>query len=191
MKADFKEDIFKCIEVLESGGIILYPTDTVWGLGCDATNPEAIQKIYTLKKRPETKSMILLAEDENMINQYVDISIEKLTNLLNSFSKPTTVIYNDPKGLPDNLIASEKTIAFRIPKDPFCNELLNLYKRPIVSTSANLSGEDTPIIFSEIKETIKNGVDFIVQHRSNEVTPAQPSTLISVNKDWTFNILRN
>lgn len=174
----FENDITKCLEVLRTGGTILYPTDTVWGIGCDATNEKAVEKIYLLKKRSDEKVMIVLVPDERDIMQHVAAPDLSLFDHLDKTTKPTTVIYDGALGFADNLIGKDGSIAIRICKDDFCRHLLKRFKKPIVSTSANISGEAAPKTFNEISDEIKNGVDHVVQYRQDDKTPAAPSSII-------------
>src|SRR4030095_5133793 len=175
---DFEKDIAKCLEVLKAGGLILYPTDTVWGIGCDATNEKAIEKIYKLKKRSDEKAMIVLVADEKDIMKYVAAPDLSLFDYLDKTTKPTTVVYNGALGFADNLVANDGSIAIRFCKDEFCRHLIKRFRKPIVSTSANISGMPAPKFFKEISDEIKNGVDHIVQYKQQDETPAQPSSLI-------------
>ncbi len=185
-----KEDIEKAMSVLRKGGIILYPTDTVWGLGCDATNAAAVAKIYNIKKREETKSMILLADSLRMIEQYVECVPEIVSQLIEVNDKPMTLIYPDAIFLPENLIAEDKTIAFRIPNDLFCLSLLKKMRKPLVSTSANISGEKTPGIFSEISKEIITSVDYVVKWRQDDKLHKEPSQIIKIGKKGEIQIIR-
>jgi Putative translation factor (SUA5) len=185
-----EDDIKNCIRSLESGGIILYPTDTIWGIGCDATNEKAVEKIFTLKKRPDKKSMIILVAGEKDIPDYVEYVDKKVLEYLSSSKKPTTVIYEYAKNIAPNLISSDGTIAIRIVKDDFCKRLIHQFKKPIVSTSANISGEAFPAHYGNISEEIKNGVDYIVQHRQNDIMSSQPSSIIKLNGEGEIEILR-
>lgn len=175
---DFSSDIGKCMEVIAAGGLILYPTDTIWGIGCDATNEKAIEKIYELKKRPSSKSMIILVADERDVLQYVAAPDLSLFDYLDSVQKPTTVIYDDAVGLPSNLINEDGSIAIRITKDIFCRHLIKRSRKPIVSSSANFSGEKSPAIFSEISKEIIEGVDYVVKYRQNDDQPREASSII-------------
>lgn len=175
---DFENDIEQCLRVLQDGGIILYPTDTVWGIGCDATNEAAVAKIYALKKRPDEKSMIVLVAGERDVLQYVSSPDLSVFDYLQQSAKPTTVIYEGAIGLADNLVGNDGSIAIRICQEEFCRHLLRRFRKPIVSTSANLSGEPPARIFSEITPAIKNGVDYVVHYRQNDTTAASPSALI-------------
>ena len=178
---NFEIDVEKCLDVLRNGGLILYPTDTIWGIGCDATNETAVDKIYKLKNRSDEKAMIVLVADERDIMQHVAAPDLSLFDYLETTTKPTTVIYESALGFADNLIGKDGSIAVRICKDEFCRHLLKRFKRPIVSTSANISGMASPKNFEEISDEIKNGVDHIVQYRQDHKTPAQPSSLIKWN----------
>jgi L-threonylcarbamoyladenylate synthase len=175
---DFEEDIVQCLTVLRNGGLILYPTDTIWGIGCDATNPVAVSKIFALKNRPDEKAMIVLVADEKDILQHVASPDMELFDYLQERTKPTTVIYNGAIGLADNLIAADGSIAIRICNDEFCRHLIKRFRKPIVSTSANISGQASPGIFSEIKEDIIAGVDYIVKYRQEDENPSTPSSII-------------
>jgi len=175
---NFENDIEKCLEVLRNGGLILYPTDTIWGIGCDATNEKAVAKAYQLKQRSDEKALIVLLADERDVMQYVAAPDLSLFDYLDSATKPTTVIYDGAIGFADNLIGNDGSIAIRICHDEFCRHLLKRFRKPIVSTSANISGMPSPKIFKEVSEEIKNGVNYIVQYRQNDETPAQPSSLI-------------
>lgn len=175
---NFEKDIEKCLETLRAGGLILYPTDTVWGIGCDATNENAVDKVYKLKQRSDEKAMIALVADERDIMQHVAAPDLALFDFLESASKPTTVIYEGALGFANNLVGRDGSVAIRICKDDFCRHLLKRFKKPIVSTSANISGMSSPKIFNEIGDEIKNGVDYIVQYRQDDNVSAQPSSLI-------------
>ena len=175
---DFQNDIKKCTGVLKKGGLILYPTDTIWGIGCDATDEQAVEKIYKLKKRNDEKAMIVLVADEREIEKYVKAFDRSLFDHLKKITKPTTVIYDRAIGLANNLIAKDGSIGIRICKDDFCSLLIRKFDKPIVSTSANISGMPPPKIFNDINDEIKKGVDYIVQYRQNDLIPSQPSTVI-------------
>ncbi len=175
---DFQQDIEQCLAVLKNGGLILYPTDTIWGIGCDATNPAAVEKVFALKKRPDEKAMIVLVADERDVLQYVASPDLSLFDYLQQQPKPTTVIYNGAIGLADNLIAKDGSVAIRICNETFCKHLIKRFRKPIVSTSANISGQPSAKLFAEITEEIKNGVDYIVKYRQEDETIAEPSSLI-------------
>lgn len=186
----FKNDISISLEKLLSGGIILYPTDTIWGIGCDATNAEAVKKIFRLKKREEKKSMIILVSDENMIHDYVSNPAQKILDFISSAKKPTTAIFKNAISLPSNLINEDGSIAIRIVRDDFCRQLIEELKKPLVSTSANISGEKFPQNFQQVVEEIKNGVDFIIQHRQSDSEMNTPSSIIKLNSQGEIEIIR-
>ena len=186
---DFEKDILNCIAVLKNGGTILYPTDTVWGIGCDATNDKAVEKIYALKKRPDKKTMITLLADRKELLHYVASPDWSIFDYLDQTTKPTTVIYDNAIGVAANLVGQDGSIAIRICKDEFCRHLIKRFRKPIVSTSANSSGEATPIVFSAISNTIKEGVDYVVTHRQDDLAAAQPSSIIKW-KNGSITVLR-
>jgi L-threonylcarbamoyladenylate synthase len=179
---NFENDIEQCLKVLRNGGTILYPTDTIWGIGCDATNGEAVKRIYDLKRRPDEKAMIVLVADEKEILRYVTAPDLKLFDYLESVSRPTTVIYKGAIGFAENMIGKDGSIAIRICKDEFCRHLIKRFRKPIVSTSANITGQDFPQNFSAISGEIKKNVDYTVLHRQNDNTSAEPSALIKWEK---------
>jgi L-threonylcarbamoyladenylate synthase len=176
-----EDDIRNCLTVMKNSGIILYPTDTIWGLGCDATDEKAIKKIYQLKKRAESKSMIILVSNEKMIRQYVSNPSERILEYLAIQSKPTTAIFDHAIHLPSSIVNTDGSIAIRIANEPFCQRLLQKLKKPLVSTSANVSGQPYPQNFPEISAEIKNGVDYIVQHRQNDLKKYAPSSIIKLD----------
>ncbi len=178
MNEDFANDLDACLDVLKKGGIILYPTDTVWGLGCDATNVEAVEKIINLKRRPAHKSFVTLLADERDLIQYVAAPDLSVFDYLDKQDRPTTVIYEHALGLADNVLADDGSVAIRICKDDFCKKIVKRLRKPIVSTSANLSGEPSPAIFSEINPIIVEGVDYAVQYRRNDESRSLPSKII-------------
>ncbi len=177
-KMNFEKDIEQCLQVLKNGGIILYPTDTVWGIGCDATNEKAVEKIYALKKRPDEKAMIVLVADEKDVLQHTAAPDLAVFDYLQQASKPTTVIYEGAIGLAANLVEADGSIAMRICDDPFCKQLIKRFRKPIVSTSANISGGTVARIFSEIAAEIKQTVDYIVNYRQDDNTLQSPSSII-------------
>ncbi len=174
--------MFKCKEILNNKQTILYPTDTVWGIGCDATSEKAVQEIYRLKQRNESKALIILVSSIDMLKNYVEVS-EKVIEILKNVKKPTTIIYKNPKGLAKNLINSEdNTVAIRVVNDKFCNELIEKFGKPIVSTSANISGRPTPKSFSEIENEILTGVDYVVNLQTDEIR-TKSSTILKIEDD--------
>jgi L-threonylcarbamoyladenylate synthase len=185
-----QDEILKTIEVLTAGGIILYPTDTVWGIGCDATNPVAVQKIYDLKKRDATKNFILLVEASAKLNQFVEEVPAVAWDLVEFAESPLTIIYPGAKNLPDSVIADDGSIAIRVVQDDFCNRLLYRFKKPLISTSCNISGSPAARQFSEIEQVILDGVDYIVNLRRNEITGNKPSTIIKFEPNGVFKFIR-
>ncbi len=178
------------IPVLNSGGIILYPTDTIWGIGCDATNEEAIEKIFKLKNRSKDKPLVLLADSLEMVKKYVREVHPRLDTLLGHHKRPLTVVYDEARNLPANLVAANGSIAIRIVSDPFCKRLISHLGRPITSTSANISGQPFPGNFGEISSEIIQNVDFVVKIRQNDKKSGAPSVVVKVNKDGDFIFLR-
>ncbi|HSU29550.1 MAG TPA: L-threonylcarbamoyladenylate synthase [Chitinophagaceae bacterium] len=179
---DFTNDIENCLKALSNEGIILYPTDTIWGIGCDATEPAAVEKIFQLKKRAAEQSMIVLVADEKDILNYVANPDPEALEYLRNTTKPTTVVYEGAIGIAENLLGKDGSIAIRICKEDFCRQLIKRFRKPIVSTSANFSGENPPANFSEIEQKIKEGVDYIVQYRQDDLQPAIPSSVIKWQK---------
>ena len=185
-----KEEIKKTLTYLNEGKIILYPTDTIWGIGCDATNYQAVDRIYHLKQRVETKSMIILLDDAAKLSQYVKIVPDITMDLVNSIESPLTVIFRGAKGLAKNVIASDGSIAIRVIRDPFCKELIQQFGKPIISTSANVSGTIDPVTFSQIPAVIKSGVDYIVDHHRDRIVTAKASRMIRLESNGEFTIIR-
>jgi L-threonylcarbamoyladenylate synthase len=183
-------DIRHCLTVLQSGGLILYPTDTIWGIGCDATNPEAVRKVYALKQRTETKSLIVLMTDQRDILKYTSQPDPNIFDFLKTVTKPTTVIYEGAIGLAPNLINDDGTIGIRLAGDDFCRHLIKRFRKPIVSTSANISGEPTPAFYREIDARILAGVDYIVHYRRDDETPKQPSAIVKWNTGGPPTVIR-
>ncbi len=180
---DFEKDIQECLAVLKNGGIILYPTDTIWGIGCDATNIKAVEKIFQLKKRTDEKALIVLVADEREIMKYVANADLRVFDYLQQQPRPTTVVYGGAIGLADNLMGRDGSVAIRICKEIFCKHLIKRFRKPIVSTSANISGLSVAKLFAEISDEIKNGVDYVVKYRQEDKTIASPSAVIKWNKD--------
>jgi L-threonylcarbamoyladenylate synthase len=180
----------KALEVLKGGGVILYPTDTIWGIGCDATNVEAVKRIYEIKKREDSKSMLVLMENPALLDRYVDEVPEVAWDLVEISTTPLTVIYPGAKNLAKNLIAEDGSIGIRFTKEEFTGKLLQRLRRPLVSTSANISGEKSPAFFDEISDEIKNAVDYIVEYRQDDQTPAIPSSIIKLGPGGQIDIIR-
>ena len=190
METNFETDITQALEVLRRGGVILYPTDTVWGLGCSATDEEAISRIYRIKNRDDSKSLIILAGEERDILKHVAAPDLRVFDFIQQQTKPTTIIFDQAIGLPANLIASDGSIAIRIVKDEFCRHLIKRLRMPLVSTSANISGQPTPQTFDQISPAIKQQVDYIVHYRQEDTTPAQPSQIIKWNNNGEHIVIR-
>lgn len=185
-----ENDIQKCLEVLRKGGIILYPTDTIWGIGCDAKNEKAVQRIYEIKKRIDSKSLIILVDHENQLNKYVRDVPAVAWDLIELSEKPLTIIYDDGGSLAPNVLAEDGSVAIRVCKDEFCKKLIYKFGKPIVSTSANISGEPSPNNFSEISSEIKIAVDYIVTWRQHENKKSQPSKIVKLKNNGEIKIIR-
>ena len=184
------DDLVKAKEILLKGGVICYPTDTIWGLGCDACNAEAVSKIYAIKKRSDNKSMLILLDHEYRLDQYVKEVPDIVRQLIEVNDSPMTIIYDGAKNLASNLIASDGSIGIRITSDPFCKRLIELIRRPLVSTSANISGTPAPRYFKEINEEILNLADYVVKWRQDDNTPAKASSILRTGYNGEINILR-
>jgi L-threonylcarbamoyladenylate synthase len=184
------EEIDNAVRVLEIGGIIVYPTDTVWGIGCDASNVSAIQRIYKLKKRNETKSMIILVNDIEMVKEYVKEVPAIAKDLINCFDHPTTIIYPGARNIAKNLIGPDGSIAIRIVKDDFCKQLVTLFGKAIVSTSANISGAETPLLFSKISKDILSSVDYVVNIGHSIIKETKSSTIIKLSPNGNYEVIR-
>ncbi|MCD6012767.1 MAG: Sua5/YciO/YrdC/YwlC family protein [Flavipsychrobacter sp.] len=187
---DLESDIKNCVGTLLKGGTILYPTDTVWGLGCDALNEAAVEKIFTIKQRPKEKSMIILLADAREVLQYVAAPPPDIIAIIESFDRPTTVIYDGALGFPDNVVNKDGSIAIRVTTDPFCKALIKRFRKPLVSTSANISGRPTPSIYSMIDSNIIINVNYVVTHRQNDDTIGAPSRIVRINDDGEIDVIR-
>lgn len=185
-----KEEIKKIIDILQNGGVILYPTDTVWGIGCDATNENAVKRIFEIKKRVDTKAMLVLVDNAARIQSYVEEVPDMAWDLIELSEKPLTIIYPDAKNLAKNLVADDNTIGIRVTNEEFSKSLCAQFRRPIVSTSSNISGEPTPANFSEISDEIKNAVDYVVEYRQNDLSKPKPSSIIKLGKGNLIKIIR-
>ena len=183
-------EIALALEILRQGGIILYPTDTVWGIGCDATNAEAVQKIYDLKQSTDKKSMLVLCKDANMVVRYVDKAPGIAFEVMEMASSPLTLILPGAVGVAENLIPEEGTLGVRVPDHEFCQKLLYKFGRPIVSTSANISGQKTPKNLTEVSKAIVEGVDFVVNPRFQGRPTGKPSSIIAFGEDSEVTIIR-
>lgn len=185
-----EEELKKTLAVLHKGGTILYPTDTVWGLGCDARNKDAVAKIFKIKQRAEYKSMVVLVCDEKMLNRYVKEVPAVAWDLMEAADHPITIIYAEGRGLPDSIVAADGSVGIRIVKDEFCRNLIHKFGKPIISTSANVSGEPTPASFAEITNSVLSKVDYIVNWRQHENNNTRPSSIIKVNMNGEIKIFR-
>lgn len=186
----FDEDIQNALKVLREGGVILYPTDTIWGIGCDATNEKAVKRVFEIKQREDTKSMLVLLENPNLILSYIYEMPDVAWDLIDYSEKPTTIIYDKAKNLAKNLIAEDGSIGIRITKEAFTSKLLQRFRKPLVSTSANISGQASPANFSEISEEIKSKVDYIVKYRQDEHSSPAPSSIIKLGVSGLIKIIR-
>ena len=182
-------DLTQAIETLQSGGTLLYPTDTIWGIGCDATNPEAIKKIFDIKKREQNKSLIILVESEKRLQDLVDVP-EMAWQIIDLSEKPVTIVYENPKNLPKELLAEDGSVGIRIVKNEYCKKLISKLNKPLVSTSANLSGQKSPMKFSDISEEIKNSVNYIVEDNHDKVSEFSGSSVIKVWNNNQIKVLR-
>lgn len=187
---EYKKDIDACLRVLHNEGTILYPTDTIWGLGCDATSEKAVKKIYKIKQRCDSKAFIILLSDVKQIETYVEYVPPIAIDLMEKVHTPLTIIYENVKNLPATLIPDDNTIAIRLVKNKFVQDLIYAFGRPLVSTSANISGKANPFIFSEIDQQIINSVDYVVEYMRQSIQQVRPSTIIKLKGDWNYEVIR-
>jgi L-threonylcarbamoyladenylate synthase len=185
-----EEEVKSALNVLRAGGIILYPTDTIWGIGCDATSEEAVKKVYSLKMRVDSKSLIILLDNDAKLLSYVQQVPEQAWQLIEFTERPLTIIYPFAKNVAKSLIAEDGTIGIRVTRDVFCKKLIEKFRKPIVSTSANFSGENPPSNFSEIKDEIRRGVDYVVALRQEEKIKSIPSTIIQIGLKGEIKFIR-
>jgi len=185
-----KEEIAKALKVIQDGGIILYPTDTIWGIGCDATNTEAIEKIFTLKQRDEAKSMIILLDNENKLESYVQEVPSIAYDLIEYAENPLTLVMPGAKNISPALIAADGSVGIRVAKHDFCQQLIQRLRKPLVSTSANISGKPSPQTFDEIEQGIIDGVDYVVTLEQHNTEKKKPSTIMRLNPDGQFEFIR-
>lgn len=186
---NIKDEINNALIILKKGGLILYPTDTVWGIGCDATNDEAVEKVFKLKKRSDEKSLICLVSDFKMLNEFIEDVPEVAYDILKYAKKPTTIIYDDPIRIAENIVAKDNTLAVRVTKDDFSKKLIRKFRKPIVSTSANFSGMKTPESYSEIDPLILEGVDYVVNLQQDKKS-GKPSAIIKLGNDGSVKVIR-
>ena len=185
-----QQEINKAIDVLKKGGVILYPTDTIWGIGCDATNPAAVEKIYKIKQRAESKAMLVLINDSSELDKYVETVPDIAYELIDVAVRPLTIIYDEAIGLASNLIASDGSIGIRVTKEEFSHQLCKRFRKPIVSTSANVSGKKSPATFREIDNAILESVDYVVNYRQEDDCALKSSEIIKLSKSGTIKIIR-
>ncbi len=190
METDLRHDIDQAVAILKKGGLILYPTDTVWGIGCDATNPEAVAKVYALKKRDDSKALITLVGSELALERTVAEVPDVAWQLIEAAVTPVTIVYDRGAGVAENLLAPDGSLAVRLTRERFSAELCRRFRRPLVSTSANVSGQPTPRCFGEISQEVIDGVDYVCQSRRDEAPEATPSMVIKISAGGQFKILR-
>lgn len=188
---NFREDIEAALKTLKDGSVILYPTDTIWGLGCDPSNPLAINKIYDIKSRALTKSLIIIVNSIDMVERYVREVPESAYQLVSVADTPITIIYPEGKNLAEGVCSSDGSVAIRICNDEFCQELITRFRKPIVSTSANKSGDPSPAGFADVKSEIIDAAGYVVKYRQNERGTAKASPIIKINADNTIKIIRS
>lgn len=189
-RAQQESDIVQCLKTLSAGGLILYPTDTVWGIGCDATNADAVKKVYQLKQRDDSKALIVLIDSADHLDHYV-VDVPMIAReLIDVAVKPLTIIYEGAYNLAPNVLGDQDSVGIRIPNDEFCHRLCKRFGKPIVSTSANVSGHPTAKTFADIDASIVQGVDYAVQYRRDDTSRHQPSNIILLSRDGTFKIIR-
>lgn len=186
----YREDIRQAVEVMNKGGVILYPTDTIWGIGCDATNPEAVQRVYDIKRRQDSKALITLVDSEAKVEFYIPDVPAVAWDLMEMADKPLTIIFDNARNLASNLLAEDGSLGIRITREPFSKELCFRMRRAIVSTSANISGEPAPRCFAEISEEIKNAVDYICTSRQEETNTPPASGIIKLTASAEVTIIR-
>lgn len=185
-----QDEVKKAVEVLKAGGVILYPTDTIWGIGCDATNPEAVKKVYEIKRREDSKALISLVDSEARLTRYVRNVADVTWDMIELSEKPLTVIFDGVTGLAPNVIAEDGSAAIRVTREEFSKELCFRFQKPIVSTSANISGEPTAQTFDAISDEIKNAVDYVVRYNQRCKEKHKPSSIIKIAANGQFTIIR-
>jgi L-threonylcarbamoyladenylate synthase len=190
MKNEFGTDLSAALKVLRSGGVILYPTDTLWGLGCDATNAMAVKRIFEIKQRAENKSLIILVNSVAMLERYVSNPPEVALEMAELSERPLTVVYDSGKSLAEGVASADGSVGVRVCTEPFCDALMDALRKPLVSTSANISGSSAPAIFDEISEEVKAAVDYVCLWRQDDRSRARPSSVIKVSGNGVVKILR-
>ena len=190
MNEAMKEEIKKACEVMQKGGVILYPTDTVWGIGCDATNAKAVKRVYEIKQRADSKAMLVLVDSDVKVDFYVRDVPEVAWDLIEYATKPLTIIFDEARNLAPNLLAEDGSVGIRVTHEEFSRQLCFRFRKAIVSTSANISGQPSPAVFADISEEVKQAVDYIVDYRQNEVATAKPSSIIKLGKGGEVKVIR-
>jgi L-threonylcarbamoyladenylate synthase len=190
MRNEYDQDIKNALMALRSGKVILYPTDTVWGLGCDPTNAEAVEKIFRIKQRADSKSLIVLVNSADMLQRYVTDIPPVALDMVELTESPLTIVYDKGKNLAAGVTAEDGSVGIRLCLDPFCDELITAFRKPLVSTSANISGQTAPVVFDDIAEEIKDAVDYICLYRQDDRTRSKPSSVIRINSNGAVKILR-
>jgi L-threonylcarbamoyladenylate synthase len=190
MNKEIAEEVKRACEVMNKGGVILYPTDTVWGIGCDATNPEAVKKVYDIKRRSDSKAMLVLVDSAVKVDFYVSDVPDVAWDLIELTDRPLTIIYDGARNLAPNLLSEDGSVGIRVTSEAFSHRLCQQFRKAIVSTSANISGEPGAKFFAEISEEIKSAVDYIVDYRRDDTTPASPSSIIKLGKGGTVKVIR-
>lgn len=185
-----QEDLTLAVEALRRGGVIIYPTDTIWGIGCDATRADAVARVYELKRRADSKALITLMADTRMLERYVDDPPEVALQLMELAEKPVTVIYDSAAGLAPNLLAADGSAGVRIPRDDYASALCRMLRRPVVSTSANISGAPSPATFAAIDPALLAAADYVATHRRDDTSPHVPSTIIKIGAGGLFKVIR-
>ena len=186
----FEEDLRNAVKSLRDGKVILYPTDTIWGLGCDATNSAAVEAVFRIKARSDSKSMIILVNSEQMVERYVREIPAVTAQILEVSDHPITIIYPHGKNLADGLLADDGSVGIRVTSDPFCAELISRFRKPLVSTSANISGEPSPLNFNDISDSIKDAADYVVWHRREDRQKRSASPVIKIELNGEIQIIR-
>lgn len=186
-----EQEIIKTVDFLKKGKVILYPTDTIWGIGCDATDYNAVERIYKIKQRRENKSMIIILHSQDQIKEYIESVPPIAFDLMKRIETPLTIIYPKARNLAKNVVAEDNTIAIRVAKHEFCQKMLRSFGKAVVSTSANLSGEQPPLVFSRISQQIKDAVDYVVDYDRAQVNVAKPSTIIKIDESGEFRVIRS
>lgn len=186
-----EEDLKKAVDTLRKGGVILYPTDTIWGIGCDATNSAAVKRVYEIKRREESKAMLVLADSMATVERYVEAVPDMAYTLDEISEKPVTIIYDNAKSLAPELLGENRSVGIRVTREEFSRQLCARFRKPIVSTSANIAGEPSPAFFDEISPAIKEAADYVVGYRQTDRTPHSPSSVIRLSTGNVIKILRH